>query len=133
MGESFSPRASLSGAQTQAHWDVVIMGAGYTGLWTALALAKQSPDLRILVLEKEVAGFGASGRNGGWCSALFPTSVGSLIKQHGLEAATALRHAMVDAVDSVGRWSKDLDIDCDFVTGGTTTLVRSPIQEHRAK
>jgi glycine/D-amino acid oxidase-like deaminating enzyme len=40
---------------------------------------------------------------------------------------------MVDAVDSVGRWSRDLDIDCDFVAGGTTTLVRSPIQEHRAR
>lgn len=133
LGESFSPRASLTSAEAQAHWDVVIMGAGYTGLWTALSLAKQSPDLRILVLEKEVAGFGASGRNGGWCSALFPTSVGSLIKQHGLEATTALRYAMVDAVDSVGRWSKDLDIDCDFVAGGTTTLARSPIQEHRAK
>lgn len=133
LGESFSPRASLSGPESQAHWDVVIMGAGYTGLWTALALAKQSPDLRIVVLDKEVAGFGASGRNGGWCSALFPTSVGSLIKQHGLDAATALRHAMVDTVDSVGRWSRDLDIDCDFVAGGTTVLVRSTIQEHRAR
>ena len=133
LGESFSPRASLSGPESQAHWDVVIMGAGYTGLWTALALAKKSPDLRIVVLDKEVAGFGASGRNGGWCSALFPTSVGSLIKQHGLDAATALRHAMVDTVDSVGRWSRDLDIDCDFVAGGTTVLVRSTIQEHRAR
>lgn len=133
LGESFSPRASLSGPESQAHWDVVIMGAGYTGLWTALALAKKSPDLRIVVLDKEVAGFGASGRNGGWCSALFPTSVGSLIKQHGLDAATALRQAMVDTVDSVGRWSRDLDIDCDFVAGGTTVLVRSTIQEHRAR
>ena len=133
LGESFSPRAGLSGPESQAHWDVVIMGAGYTGLWTALALAKQSPDLRIVVLDKEVAGFGASGRNGGWCSALFPTSVGSLITQHGLDAATALRHAMVDAVDSVGRWSRDLDIDCDFLAGGTTVLVRSAIQEHRAR
>jgi len=133
LGELFSPRASLTSAESKAHWDVIIMGAGYTGLWTALALAKQSPDLRILVLEKEISGFGASGRNGGWCSALFPTSVGSLIKQHGLEAATALRHAMVDAVGSVGRWSQELDIDCDFVAGGTTTLARSPIQEHRAQ
>jgi glycine/D-amino acid oxidase-like deaminating enzyme len=40
---------------------------------------------------------------------------------------------MVDAVDSVGRWSRDLDIDCDFVAGGTTSLVRSAIQEHRAR
>ena len=133
LGESLSPRASLTTAPSQAHWDVVIMGAGYTGLWTALALAKQSPELRIIVLDKEIAGFGASGRNGGWCSALFPTSTGALIKQHGLEAATALRYAMVDAVASVGKWSRELDIDCDFVAGGTTTLARSAIQEHRAR
>lgn len=133
LGESFSPRKPLSPSERSSHWDVIIIGAGYTGLWSALALKKQSPELRVLMLEKEIAGFGASGRNGGWCSALFPTSAGALIAQHGLEGATALRHAMVDAVASVGRWSSELEIDCDFVAGGTTTLVRSAIQEHRAK
>lgn len=46
--------------------DVAIVGAGYTGLWTAYYLKKASPTLRIVVLEKEFAGYGASGRNGGW-------------------------------------------------------------------
>ncbi len=45
--------------------DVAIVGRGYTGLWTAYYLKKDQPDLRIAVLEKEFAGFGASGRNGG--------------------------------------------------------------------
>ena len=49
--------------------DVCIVGAGFTGLWTAYYLTRPSPDLRIVVLEKEFAGFGASGRNGGWLSA----------------------------------------------------------------
>ena len=55
--------------------DVAVVGAGLTGLWTAHYLAEAQPDLRIAVLEAEVAGFGASGRNGGWCSALFPASL----------------------------------------------------------
>ena len=55
--------------------DVAVVGAGYTGLWTAYYLARADPTLRVVVLEREVAGFGASGRNGGWCSALFPASL----------------------------------------------------------
>src|SRR6266542_2594643 len=54
--------------------DVAVVGAGYTGLWTAYYLATADRHLRVAVLERETAGFGASGRNGGWCSALFPAS-----------------------------------------------------------
>lgn len=133
LGDTLAQRGGLSREDLRRHWDVVIMGAGYTGLWTALALVHQRPELSILIVEKDIAGFGASGRNGGWCSALFPTSAGALIKRHGLDSATALRTAMVDAVSSVGRWSAELGIDCDFVPGGTTTLVRSEIQRHRAQ
>src|SRR5438105_8748440 len=46
--------------------DVAIVGAGFTGLWTAYYLARADPSLEIVVLEREFAGFGASGRNGGW-------------------------------------------------------------------
>src|SRR5260370_41124875 len=55
--------------------DVAIVGAGFTGLWTAYYLARQEPSLKIVVLEREIAGFGASGRNGGWGPALFPASL----------------------------------------------------------
>ena len=64
-----TPRAALPGDRA---FDVAIAGGGYTGLWTAYYLARQDPALRIVVLEKEFCGFGASGRNGGWCSGLFP-------------------------------------------------------------
>jgi glycine/D-amino acid oxidase-like deaminating enzyme len=131
LGASLDPRPSLTAGDAARSWDVAIMGAGYTGLWTALALKKQRPDLSVIVIEKEIAGFGASGRNGGWCSALFPTSTNTLLETHGLVAAKELRTAMVDAVSSVGRWAKDLDIDCDFVAGGTMMLARNDIQVSR--
>ena len=67
-----SDRLVLSG---QLSADVAIVGAGYSGLWTAYYLLKQQPDLKVVVLDAHVAGFGASGRNGGWCSALFPASI----------------------------------------------------------
>ena len=60
--------------------DVVIVGAGYTGLWTAYYLLSADPTLRVLILEKECVGFGASGRNGGWCSAIFPISLDHVAK-----------------------------------------------------
>ena len=77
-------------------------------------LRRRDPALRIAVLEKEIAGFGASGRNGGWCSALFPRSAASLEREHGCDAALAMRRAMVDTVDEVGRVAGVEGIDCDF-------------------
>ncbi len=74
--------------------DVAIVGAGYTGLWTAYYLLRQDPTLRIVILEAEQAGFGASGRNGGWASALFPASLAALARQSGRDAA--VRHEARD-------------------------------------
>ena len=61
-------RAPLQGP-VQA--DVCIIGAGFTGLWTAWYLKTAAPDLKILEVEAEFAGFGASGRNGGWLTGGF--------------------------------------------------------------
>ncbi|MEK9602595.1 MAG: FAD-dependent oxidoreductase, partial [Pontimonas sp.] len=91
VADDLTRRPPLSPAERATKWDVIIMGAGYTGLWTALSLIEQSPTTKILILEKEIAGFGASGRNGGWVSALFPASTNALIQRHGAEAATAMR------------------------------------------
>ena len=63
------------------------MGAGYTGLWTAYYLLRRDPSLRIAVVEREIAGFGASGRNGGWCTPGFPVSAGLLRERFGIEAS----------------------------------------------
>jgi glycine/D-amino acid oxidase-like deaminating enzyme len=113
--------------------DVAIAGAGFTGLWTAYYLAQASPGLRIAVCEKDIAGFGASGRNGGWCSALFPASLAKLERMAGRAAAVAMYRAMQQTVDEVGRVAAAEDIDCHWAKGGTVMLARSPSQFQRAQ
>lgn len=108
--------------------DVAIVGAGFTGLWTAYYLLRDDPTLRVALIEAEVAGFGASGRNGGWCSALFAASPARLARNFGRAAEHAMRVAMNDAVDEVGRAAADEGIDCHFAKGGTVSAARSPAQ-----
>ena len=113
--------------------DVAIAGAGLTGLWTAYYLATAQPGLRVAVCEAEIAGFGASGRNGGWCSALFPASLGKLTRMAGRDAAVAMYRAMQATVDEVGRVAAAENIDCHWAKGGTVQLARSAVQLERAK
>ncbi|MFI7060053.1 NAD(P)/FAD-dependent oxidoreductase [Kribbella sp. NPDC050124] len=114
---------------------MAIVGAGYTGLWTAYYLAKADPTLRIVVLEAETAGFGASGRNGGWCSAFFPASSRKLAALPGSsrEAAIEMHRAMQATVNEVGLVSSAEGIDCDYHKGGMVALARSPAQLARAQ
>jgi glycine/D-amino acid oxidase-like deaminating enzyme len=113
--------------------DVGIIGGGYTGLWTAYYLAGADPSLRVAVLERDVAGFGASGRNGGWCSALFAASHARLRREHGADAAAAMASAMRGTVDEVGRVAGSEDIDCHYAKGGTVVLARSAAQLARLR
>ncbi|HVX19988.1 MAG TPA: FAD-binding oxidoreductase [Acidimicrobiales bacterium] len=124
------PRPGLPG---DLDVDVAIVGAGFTGLWTARSLLDADRSLRVAVLEQEVAGFGASGRNGGWCSALFAASDGRIAREHGEGAARAMRRAMQDSVDQVGRAAAADGIDCRFAKGGTVVAARSPAQVVRAR
>jgi glycine/D-amino acid oxidase-like deaminating enzyme len=112
------PRPPLAG---DLDVDVAIVGAGYTGLWTAYYLAAAEPSLRIAVLEKEFAGYGASGRNGGWCSALFPRSVPGMLS------------ALQSTVDEVGRVVAVEEIDCHWAKGGSVVVARTPTQLARAR
>jgi glycine/D-amino acid oxidase-like deaminating enzyme len=128
--DDLGPRPALPG---DTDVDVAIIGGGLTGLWTAYYLLERDPALRIAVLEKEIAGFGASGRNGGWCSALFPRSTASLEKAHGREAALAMRRAMVATVDEIGRVTAAEGIDCHFLKGGTIAFARTATQRRAAE
>ena len=123
-------RPALDGDRTV---DVAIVGAGLTGLWTAYYLHELDPALRIAVFEAEVAGFGASGRNGGWCSALYPVGVDTLAKEAGREAARAQYLAMRDTVAEVLRVAAAEQIDADIAPGGTVMLARSQPQLQRAR
>ncbi len=129
-GDALVRRDPLDG-DTEA--DVAIVGAGFTGLWTAYYLSELDPGLRVVVVEQEIAGFGASGRNGGWCSALLPTSAATIAREHGLQAARAMRSAMRDAVVEVGGVTAAEEIACDFAFGGTVQLARSEVQLARAR
>ena len=113
--------------------DVVVIGAGFTGLWTAHSLAVADPRLRVAVLEAEVAGFGASGRNGGWCSALFCASDAKIARLSGPDGARRMRRAMQASVDEVGRAAAAEGIDCHFAKGGTVVAARTPVQLVRAQ
>jgi glycine/D-amino acid oxidase-like deaminating enzyme len=111
--------------------DVCVVGAGLTGLWTAYYLKRASPSLSIAVLEREFAGFGASGRNGGWLSALVAGSLDRYAQRRGEESARNLQRAMIDAVDEVIRVAHDEGIDADIVKGGVLRVARSAPQLHR--
>jgi glycine/D-amino acid oxidase-like deaminating enzyme len=128
LGEDEGPRAPLPGP---ASYDVAIVGAGFTGLWTAYYLSVTDPTLRIAVLEAEVAGFGASGRNGGWCSALFPTPWRALVSASSPSEALRLHRAMADTVVEVGRVLDVEGVDAHYQRGGTVTLARSAAQSVR--
>ena len=130
MGDTLLPRASLDG---DAQVDVAIVGGGYTGLWTAYYLLKRDPGMRVAVIEREIAGFGASGRNGGWCSALFAAPHEKIARRYGRDAAIAMQKALVDTVDEIGRVTESEGIDADYFKGGTLTLVTSPTQLERVK
>ena len=127
---SLEPQDPLDG---DCDADVAIAGAGFTGLWTAYYLKKARPELRVVVCEREIAGFGASGRNGGWCSALFPASLRKLDRMGGRDAAIAMYRAMQQTVDEVGAAAAAEGIDCHWAKGGTVQLARSGVQLERAR
>ena len=128
--ESLAPRPTLPGP---ADADVAIVGAGYTGLWTAYYLARADPHLRIAVLEKEIAGFGASGRNAGWVSPWFPASLATIARAHGRDKAVAMQRAMFDTVDEVGRVAAAEGIQARYHRGGVLTLATAPEQLARVR
>ena len=130
LDEPLTPRPPLDG---DTEVDVAIVGAGLTGLWAAYYLQAADPSLRVAVLEKEIAGFGASGRNGGWCSALFPVSAATLAREHGRDAAIAQYAAMRETVPEVLRVADTEGIDADIAPGGTVMLARSQPQLQRAR
>jgi len=113
--------------------DVAIVGAGFTGLWSAYYLKKQAPHLSIAILDANNVGFGASGRNGGWCSALFPASFNKLAKLFGADQAKRMHSAMVGNIAEIARVIDLENIDCDWSHGGTVIAARNRVQLDRAR
>ncbi|MFM7685211.1 MAG: NAD(P)/FAD-dependent oxidoreductase [Actinomycetota bacterium] len=128
LDEPLTPRAQLGG---DTHVDVAVVGAGLTGLWTAYYLSVARPGLRIMVIEREIAGFGASGRNGGWVSAGIAGSASRYAKRHGREGVVRGTLATNEAVDEVGRVAAAEGIECGFRKEGTLTVATSTPQRLR--
>ncbi|MBX3070568.1 MAG: FAD-dependent oxidoreductase [Thermomicrobiales bacterium] len=108
--------------------DVAILGAGYSGLWTAYYLLQQNPSLKVAILEREIAGFGASGRNGAWCTSGFPTSMDTLAKGWGRSAAIDMHRAMAGAVDEVGSFAARHALDIQWEKSGSLFIARGEAQ-----
>ncbi len=113
--------------------DVAIVGAGYTGLWTAYYLKRAKPSLRIAILEAQRCGFGASGRNGGWVTGSFSGPPRAYDRGGDHAAYAALTRAMHETVDEVARVLAEQQIDADFVKGGHLEVALDDAQALRLR
>ena len=111
--------------------DVAIVGAGYTGLWTAYYLQEQQPDINIVLIEANVAGFGASGRNGGWASALFPARLEALARLSNRADAVRMQRTLNATVAEIGRVAQQHNWEIQYQHGGTIFLARNSVQVQR--
>jgi len=125
---SLTPRPAL---QEDIEADVAIIGAGYTGLWTAYYLRQINPSLRIVILEAEIAGFGASGRNGGWCASFLSGIDRWLDDPQHRDGAIRLQRLMFDTVREVGLVADRESIDCHFEQSGALEIAVLPAQLKR--
>ncbi len=113
--------------------DVAIVGGGFSGLWTAHSLVSAEPGLRVAVIEREVVGFGASGRNGGWAVGELACGFDGYAKRTSPDAARRLLHAVFDAVDEIGRVAEAEGIDCRYAKGGWIRVARNQPQADRQR
>ena len=129
IGGPPQPRAPLEGPLEA---DIAIVGAGYTGLWTAYYLKRAEPSLRIVVLEREFAGFGASGRNGGWVSGFFSGPARVYERSVGSSYA-ALQRAMFATVEELASVLADRQIEADYRKGGHLGVALGQAQLQRVR
>ncbi|MGL6070489.1 NAD(P)/FAD-dependent oxidoreductase [Craterilacuibacter sp.] len=129
--EALPAAAPSSPTAIASECDVAIIGAGYTGLWTAYYLKRQNPALEVQVFEAAHAGFGASGRNGGWLIGGIAAQEAWLAGLKG-DARTATRQLLYGIVDEVKAVCEREGIDCDLAHGGVLYAARGVAQLRRA-
>ncbi|MCY3539951.1 MAG: FAD-binding oxidoreductase [bacterium] len=130
LGTDLVPRPPLAGDTSV---DVAIVGGGFTGLWTAYYLTERNPSLSVMVIEREICGFGASGRNGGWAVGELAGSQEAYARRAGAESADLLVEYIRASVDEIGRVIKSEGIECGFAKGGVIRFARSPAQARRQR
>jgi len=126
-GDDLTLRPALARDETV---DIAILGGGFSGLWAAYYLLTAQPDLKVAIVERNFCGYGASGRNGGWCSPRFPLDAGALIKRFGVETARRTIGAQLEIVAEIGRICAHEGIDAHYRNTGLLSLARSEHQFH---
>ncbi len=122
------PRAPLPGDLSA---DVVVVGAGFTGLWTAYYLKRAEPTLNVVILESRFAGFGASGRNGGWLANTITGGRDAYVRSHGRAVVGRFQELLNESVDEVRSVAVREGIDADFFKGGELLVARNAAQFSR--
>jgi glycine/D-amino acid oxidase-like deaminating enzyme len=113
--DPYTPGPPLAG---DVSVDIAIIGGGFTGLWTAYFLLRAQPSLKVAVVEREVVGYGASGRNGGFAMTLLSRSLHDLVRQFGVDPARAAHDAVVRSIDDLGRFCTEHGVACDYEKTG---------------
>ena len=109
-------------------FDVAIIGGGFSGLWSAYHLKQLQPSLKIAIFEQKYVGYGASGRNGGWASAEYPTSNSRLIKEHGVQTYNNLRKSLIESIDEIGQIAKSNAWQIEYAKGGALVFATNKAQ-----
>jgi glycine/D-amino acid oxidase-like deaminating enzyme len=123
-------RPSLSSDTTA---DVAIIGAGFTGLWTAYYLKKAQPDLDVVLIEKTFAGFGASGRNGGWCMGTFAWNHEAYASATSRAEVLEMVKQLETAVPEISRVCEAEGIEADIIPTEEMMLATNPAQLARMR
>ncbi|MBA2643434.1 MAG: FAD-dependent oxidoreductase, partial [Actinobacteria bacterium] len=124
---ALSNEESCPPLQGEVRADVCIVGGGYAGLWTALRLLELEPSLEVAIVEADVCGGGASGRNGGFVLSWW-AKIGTLVKLLGPEEGRRLASASADSVGEIGRFCEAHAIDAGYRADGWLWSATSPAQ-----
>ncbi len=108
--------------------DVVIVGGGFTGLWTAWHLTEADPDMKIALVESHRAGCGPSGRNGGFADSMW-VSFARLSDRYGIPAALEVAVASEDSVDQIGEFCEQQGVDAWFRKAGYLNVSTTEAQD----
>jgi len=108
--------------------DVLVMGGGYTGMWTAWFLKEREPGIDVVLLERDVCGGGPSGRNGGFCNG-FWEDLEVLVELFGVARALEVCRAAEQSVSEIGEWCAAHDVDAWYTHAGHLGVATSAAQD----
>src|SRR3954465_12808236 len=110
--------------------DVLVVGGGYTGMWSAYFLKERDPSVDVIILEQDICGGGPSGRNGGFLNG-FWDELGLLAEEHGADRALDICRTAIESADEIPAWAEKHRVDIWYRRGGAVAVATSPAEEGR--